>query len=118
MSDYSPLRPSVVRPDNVPEMVERVARALAAQSFEALGNDKAGAGATAAECRWPHFVPQAYTAIEAMREPDEAMKNAVEHTGMMWVWSACIDIALSSKGSGGGERSSSETNQNPSESNP
>lgn len=112
VEDFSPLhsRSAPFHLDNVPEMVERVARALAAQSFEAAGNDKPGPSA-AAERRWPHFVPQARTAIEAMREPTEAMLRAspLIGTGITekgdWatntrpaqaVWPAMIDAALSS----------------------
>lgn len=102
--------------DQVSEMVERVALAVLKEIWGEPPDDlpegdleRVIAGDNGASL---NLLDVARAAIEAMREPNEAMKNAVEHTGMMWVWSACIDIALSSKGSGGGERSSAPTNPN------
>lgn len=71
------------------EMIERVARALA----KLADNDN-----------WNEFVPDARAAIEAMREPTDAMMAAVDCagekadwlSGRAWTaaWQAMIDEAL------------------------
>lgn len=129
VEEFGSLRPSVVRQDNVPEMVERVARTLCRAKWDR----KKWYGACSKEARldwcenkyWPEFVTDARAAIEAMREPTEAMVAAPDHESdycdaqylqdedFAGAWDAMIDAALSGKGSGGGERSSSETNPKP-----
>lgn len=99
---------------DVPEMVERVARAMC----RAAGIDPDFRGeilsATGGKAKWEYEVPSARAAIEAMREPGEAVIAAVENKAeerynaapamLRWygedVWAAGIDAALASQGNG------------------
>ena len=77
------------------EMVEKVARAIASnREIFPLGDNREYLGGSDAEVL-------ARTAIEAMREPTEAMYDAVSATDKMWrelnstqVYQAMIDGAL------------------------
>jgi hypothetical protein len=78
--------------------VEAVARALAAQRYMNIG----GANSTAlGKPAWVFCVPDALTAIEAMRNPTEAMvfSARMHHEGQAYlphsVFNAMIDAALS-----------------------
>jgi hypothetical protein len=73
-------------------MRERVARAIAESHYP----DKC------VESMWQHMMPDAIAAIEAMREPTEAMVNAGYDVGYSpdplpcdAVWKAMIDAAIS-----------------------
>lgn len=90
------------------EMVERVARALAALSLNLNGNDAPIPHEPIIDRRWQNFVPQAHAAISAMREPTEAMLKAgvvfyhdnyreahiAEDTSIPLIWRDMIDAAL------------------------
>ena len=77
---------------NSDDMIERVARAIAEQNH----------GST-----WDEWIDEARAAIEAMREPTEAMINGLriaqecgDSTAALWaplVWRAMIDAALGEK---------------------
>jgi len=71
---------------NSDDMIERVARAIAEQNH----------GST-----WDEWIDEARAAIEAMREPTEAMINAGDRTDhdveATMVWRAMIDEALGEK---------------------
>lgn len=84
----------------VPEMVERVARALAKVDLNA--ELSAESVAEYVDAFWPNFIDAASAAIEEMREPIEAQRDALSATGKMWreldsktVWQTYIDAALS-----------------------
>jgi len=66
------------------EMVERVARALAALSLNLNGNDAPVPHEPIIDRRWQNFVPQALAAISAMREPTEAMIEACWPVYHVW----------------------------------
>lgn len=91
-------------------MVERVARALCAKRNAHLGSPDAET-LVRGKPNWVFHVPDALTAIEAMREPTPGMveaarlegsddpDNEASSTGHYWVreemWQAMIDAALS-----------------------
>jgi hypothetical protein len=88
----------------VPTLIERVARRLAAHSWELGGNEHALGPFV--ERRWPMYVGQAYAALMGARDfgniPAEVASLAVEtakhdKTGevLVWhVWTGMIDAAL------------------------
>lgn len=100
-------------PDQMPEMVERVARAVMEADDRASAEAEGAAnGYPPAISDWAVFVARA--AIAAMREPTEAMRLAGEQVGdYPWdgskpnrIFTAMIDAAIYSEG----ERNSSEMN--------
>lgn len=86
------------------QMVERVARALAAHSWELGGNDHSKEPFV--DRRWPHYTGQARAAIEAMRDPTPTMIRAayltydsegqggVDPEQAEHAWRSMIDAAL------------------------
>jgi hypothetical protein len=76
------------------EIVERVARAMHAKHFEFAVPDDGGHPGLF------YFREMAKTAIEAMREPTEAMLDGTNYPNTTWdsgdadVWRAMIDAAL------------------------
>ncbi len=70
--------------------LEQVARALAMEDDEEFGSNA-----------WEAYLPMARAAIEAMREPNEAMVFAAaecdEFNTFEEEWAAAIDAALSEK---------------------
>ena len=76
------------------EMVERVARALAARK---CGLVKDPYGERLPDDLWQQCIPDARAAIEAMREPTDKMLDAGPPFPYMdkGVWQAMIDAALS-----------------------
>ena len=88
--------------DKIPEMVERVARALADEELPQCGGANSNAFATGRPA-WTYFTRKAKVAIAAMREPTEAMTKGSEwlypryddpHESHEDVWRAMIDAAL------------------------
>lgn len=84
------------------EMIERVARALASHHWYMSGNDPEKEGAVI-DRRWRNFEPQARAAIEAMRDPPQAMLDAgigdagwgdCEESEINYRWNAMINAAL------------------------
>lgn len=129
MSDHSPLQPLTVRQDNVPEMVERVARALAVAAG-CNPDDPAfvryPSGEAFGVCWRDKFEKSARAAIEAM--PQWQLLGYFQFNGGGGIWeevvasaagedgvvTAFIDAALSGKGSGGADAiADCETNQSP-----
>jgi len=80
-------------------MVEQVARALAANRYMSIG----GADSTAlGKPAWVYCVPDALTAIEAMREPTEKMERAARFwsPSLRESYSEMIDAALNEQDQG------------------
>jgi hypothetical protein len=78
-------------------MIEKVARALAKVYARGTGDDEVAANRYA-DSFWRKFKDDARAAIEAMREPTDAMLGAGEgetHDDPAPVWAAMIDRALS-----------------------
>lgn len=81
------------------EIVERVARAIWDAEF-----DRFEVASQYKGDEWKSYIPHARAAIEAMREPTEAMKAAPHlgdlaqmETDTAYVWQAMIDAALETK---------------------
>ena len=73
------------------DMIERVARAICKLRY---GDPDFDYGMN--KPRWVDCVPDAYAAIEEMREPTDAMIDAAEKDGghSYYRWQAMIDAAL------------------------
>lgn len=88
-------------------LIEKVARALAAHSWELGGNDHSKEPFV--NRRWPHYVGQARAAIEAMREPTNKMvdEEGGEYINLgraddasyqpRLIWQGMVDTALSER---------------------
>lgn len=81
----------------VPEMVERVARAICQSECDnRLGPGKCKGCSQVWRESW--IINQARAAIEAMREPTEAMASEIGRHDTVSIWKAMIDAALAKHG--------------------